>query len=52
MLNNIINDLGYTGIGDNKSKRKIFLTEKLPNLVEEIQNKTFEETSNNSDDLQ
>ena len=30
MLYNIINDLGYTGIGDHKSKRKTFLTEKLP----------------------
>ena len=53
MLNNIINDLGYTGIGDIKSKRKIFLTEKLPKLVEEIQNKTFEEINDDSDsDLQ
>ena len=43
MLNNIIRDLGYTGIGDNKSKRKTFLTETLPKLVEDIQNKTFEE---------
>ena len=43
MLYNIINDLGYTGIGDDKSKRKIFLTETLPNLVEEIQNRTFDE---------
>ena len=53
MLYNIINDLGYTGIGDNKSKRKTFLTETLPRLVEDIQNRTFEETTNNSDnDLQ
>ena len=43
MLNNIINDLGYTGIGDHKSFRKTFLTEKLPKLVEEIQNRTFDE---------
>ena len=43
MLNNIIRDLGYTGIGDNKSKRKTFFTETLPKLVEDIQNKTFEE---------
>ena len=43
MLYNIMNDLGYTGIGDNKSKRKTFLTETLPRLVEDIQNKTFEE---------
>ena len=53
MLNNIIRDLGYTGIGDHKSFRKTFLTEKLPKLVEEIQNKTFEEINDDSDiDLQ
>ena len=52
MLYNIINDLGYTGIGDNKSKRKLFLTETLPKLVEEIQNRTFEEITNDSDELQ
>ena len=49
MLNNIINDLGYTGIGDYPSKRVIFFKTKLPKLVEEIQNKTFEEIN---DDLQ
>ena len=49
MLNNIIRDLGYTGIGDNKSKRKTFLTESLPELVEEIQNRTYEEVTFNSD---
>ena len=42
MLNNIIRDLGYTGPGDYQSKRKTFLTETLPNLVEEIQNRTFD----------
>ena len=52
MLNNIIRDLGYTGIGDHKSFRKTFLTEKLPKLVEDIQNKTFEEITDDSDDLQ
>ena len=53
MLNNIVRDLGYTGIGDNKSKRKTFLTITLPKLVEEIQNKTFEEITLDSDsDLQ
>ena len=53
MLYNIINDLGYTGIDDIKSKRRIILTEKLPKLVEGIQNKTFEEITDNSDsDLQ
>ena len=43
MLYNIINDFGYTGIGDIKSKRKTFLTEKLPKLVENIQNRTIDE---------
>ena len=53
MFNNIIRDLGYTGIGDIKSKRKKFLTEELPKLVEDIQNKTFEEINDDSDsDLQ
>ena len=53
MFYNIINYLGYTGIGDNKSKRKLFLTETLPKLVEEIQNKTFDEiTDNSNSDLQ
>ena len=52
MLKYIIRDLGYTGIGDNKSKKITFLTEKLPKLVEESQNKTFEEFTDDSDDLQ
>ena len=52
MLNNIIRDLGYTGIGDNKSKRKTFLIEKLPKLVEEIQNKTFEEIIDEPNNLE
>ena len=52
MLYNIIKDLGYTGRVDIKSKRKIFLTEKFPKLVEEIQNRTFEEIIDDSDDLQ
>ena len=43
MLYNIVSDIGYTGIGDIKSKRKNFLTEKLPKLVEVIQNRTFDE---------
>ena len=45
MMNNILRDLGYTGIGDKKSNRKTMFTTTLPNLVEDIQNKT-------SDDLQ
>ena len=53
MMNNIIRDLGYTGDEDKPSKRKTFLTITLPKLVDEIQNKTFEEITDNSDsDLQ
>ena len=52
MLNNIINDLGYTVIGDRDSKRKTFFTITLPKLVEKFQNKTFEEITDDSNDLQ
>ena len=52
MLNNIIRDLEYTGIGEYTSKRKTFLTTTLPKSVEEFQNKTFEEITDDSDDLQ
>ena len=51
-MNNIKNDLGYTGLRDYPSKRKTFLTVTLPKLVEKIQNKTFEEITDDSDDLQ
>ena len=49
---NIITDLGYTGVGDRDSKRKTFFLKKLPKLVDDIQNKTFDEINNDSDDLQ
>ena len=49
MMYNIIRDLGYNGEGDRDSKRKIFFLKKLPKLVNDIQNKTFEEISDNSD---
>ena len=52
MLYNIIRDIGYTGIRDRPSKRKKFFTITLPKLVEEIQNRTFEEITDDSDDLQ
>ena len=51
MLNDIIRDLGYTVIGDIKSKRKLFLTEKLPKLVDDIQNRSYEEITLDSDNL-
>ena len=52
MMNNIIKDLGYTGIGDRPSKRKKFFTKTLPKVVEEIQNKTFGEITDDSNDLE
>ena len=52
MMDNIISDLGYTGIGDTQSNRKTFLTITLPKLPEEIKNKTFDEITDDSDDLQ
>ena len=48
---NIIRDLGYNGTGDRDSKRKTFFAKKLPKLVEDIQNETFDEITDNSDDL-
>ena len=41
MMDNIIKDLGYTGIGERDSKTKIFFTKKLPKLAEENQKKNF-----------
>ena len=52
MMSNILSDLGYTGIGDRESKRKTFFTKTLPKLVEKIQNKTFDDITDDSDDLQ
>ena len=43
MMYNIIRDLRYNGTGDRDSKRKTFFTKKLPKLVEDIQNRTFDE---------
>ena len=51
LMNIIIRDLGYTGDKDRDSKRKQFFTKTLPKLVEEIQNRTFEEITDTSDDL-
>ena len=51
MMSNILNDLGYTGIGDRESKRKTFFRKTLPNLVEKIQNKSFDDITDESDDL-
>ena len=42
MMNNILRDIKYTGVGDKKSNRKTFFTE-LPKNVNEIQNRTFDE---------
>ena len=42
MMNNNLRDLKYTGRGERESK-KTFFTKTLPKLVDEIQNKTFNE---------
>ena len=52
MINNIIRDLGYTGYDDRNSKRKMFFTKTLPKLVEDIQNKTYDEITDDSSDLE
>ena len=51
IMNNNINDLGHTSDGDRNSKRKKFFTKILPKLVEQIQNNTFDEFTDNSDDF-
>ena len=43
MMNNISRDVNYTGVGDKQSYRKTFFTIKLPKLVEDNQNKSFNE---------
>ena len=52
MMNIFINDLGYTGTADRNSERKTFFTLTLPNLVDEIENRTFDELTDDSEDLQ
>ena len=52
IMNNIISDLGYTGVGDRETKRKTLSTKTLPKLAGDIQNKTFEEITDDSDVLQ
>ena len=52
MMNNIIGDLGYTGVGDKKWNRKTFFTKILPMIVDDIQKKTFDEITDHTDDLQ
>ena len=52
MMNNSIGDLGCTGTGDKRPNRETFFTITLRKLVDEIQNKTFDEITDNSDDLQ
>ena len=52
MMNNNINDLGYTVIGGISSKRKTFFTITLPKLVNNIQSKTLDEIIDNPSDLQ
>ena len=49
LMYNIIGDLGYSAIEDRDSKRKTFFTKKLSKLAEEIQNRSFEEITLDSD---
>ena len=51
-MSNIIGDIGYTDRGDRQSNRKTLITIKLPKLVDEIQNRTLNEITEDSDDLQ
>ena len=43
IMNNIINNLGNRGVGDRPSNRKTCFTKTFPKLVEEVQNKAFDE---------
>ena len=52
MMYIIISVLSYTGRGDKSWKRKIVFKITLRELVEKIQNKTFDEITDSSDDLQ
>ena len=52
MMYNFLNDSFYTGVGDKSSKRKTYFTKTLPKLVEAFQNKTFEENTDDSDNLE
>ena len=51
-MDNTINGLGYTVNGDKSSKRKKFITKTLLKLVDDIQNKTFEESIDDSKNLE
>ena len=50
-MNNIIRGFGYKGIRERPSNRKTIFTTKIPRLVEDIENKTFVEIIDSSDDL-
>ena len=51
MIYKIVGDLRYTGRGDKSSKRETLFTITLPKLVDDIQKKTFDESTDDSDDL-
>ena len=52
LMSNFIRDLGYTGKEDRRSNRKSFFTTTVLKLVDDIQKKTFDEITHDSDDLQ
>ena len=49
---NIVRNLGYTSDDDKKSNTKTFFTITFPKVVDDIQNKAFDEITDGSDDLQ
>ena len=51
-MNNIINELDFTGIVDKASRIKTFFTITRPKLVNDDQNKTFDGILDNSDNIQ
>ena len=52
MMNDILGDFWYPGIGDRQSNRKTFFTIKLVKVAEDFQNKTFDENTDSSDNLE
>ena len=52
MMYNIVRGLEYTVVGDKKLNRKTFFTKTHPEVVEGIQNKAFDESTEDSDVIQ
>ena len=52
LMKSIKTELNFTGIGDKLTKKKTTLVQKLSKLVEDNQNKTFDEIIDTSDNLE